>query len=122
MKIEKAATNPLAFRRPLVYTPNCRSAIELFLRTVGAVDGAPVLIPAYIGWSPREGSGIHDPILAASARLEFYRVGRLRGKEVRNLFPLPPSPPREQERGQRITISPALRSGGWRMRTRSCSS
>ena len=76
MKIEKAATSPVAFRRPLVYTPNCRSAIELFLRTVGAVDGAPVLVPAYIGWSPREGSGIHDPILAAGARLEFYRVGR----------------------------------------------
>jgi len=43
---------------------------------MGAVDGAPVLIPAYIGWSSREGSGIHDPILAAGASLSFYRIGR----------------------------------------------
>ena len=76
MIIPKAASDPARFRRPLFPTANCRSAIELFLRSVGATEGTSVLIPAYIGWSPKEGSGIHDPILAAGASLAFYRMGR----------------------------------------------
>jgi dTDP-4-amino-4,6-dideoxygalactose transaminase len=31
-----------------------------------------VLLPAFIGWSPREGSGVFDPILEVGARAGFY--------------------------------------------------
>ena len=37
-------------------------------------SGDVVLLPAYIGWSPREGSGVLDPITALGARIAFNRV------------------------------------------------
>jgi hypothetical protein len=31
-----------------------------------------ILLPAFIGWSPREGSGVFDPVLATGADAAFY--------------------------------------------------
>jgi hypothetical protein len=33
-----------------------------------------VLLPAYIGWSPREGSGIFDPVRETGAEIGFYNL------------------------------------------------
>ena len=35
-----------------------------------------VLLPAYVGWSPKEGSGVFDPIRQLSVRFRFYRMTR----------------------------------------------
>ena len=38
-------------------------------------DGdAQVLLPSYLGWTPREGSGVFDPIKELGFRYSFYRV------------------------------------------------
>lgn len=36
--------------------------------------GESVLLPAYVGWSPREGSGIFDPIRELKLDYAFYRL------------------------------------------------
>ena len=35
-----------------------------------------VLLPAYIGWSSREGSGVFDPVEETGVRFQFYRITR----------------------------------------------
>jgi len=41
----------------------------------GAYSGSDtILLPAYIGWSPREGSGVFDPIAARAIHPVFYRM------------------------------------------------
>jgi dTDP-4-amino-4,6-dideoxygalactose transaminase len=38
------------------------------------IEGGSVLLPAYIGWSPREGSGVFDPIASLGLNYEFYAL------------------------------------------------
>ena len=68
------AQDPDRLRRRFTAFPNARTAIGAFLTGAGVEPGDVVLLPAYIGWSPREGSGVLDPITALGARIEFYRV------------------------------------------------
>jgi dTDP-4-amino-4,6-dideoxygalactose transaminase len=44
-----------------------------------------VLLPAYVGWSPREGSGIFDPVRASGIAYDFYAVGADLAPQVRSL-------------------------------------
>lgn len=69
--------DPVLARRPGTATPtaDARAAIELFTRSLG-VPGARVLVPAYYGQSPREGSGVADAFARAGADLVPYRVDR----------------------------------------------
>ncbi len=63
--------------RPGSVTPttDARSAIELFTRSLD-LPQARVLVPAYYGQSPREGSGVADAFDRAGAALVPYRVDR----------------------------------------------
>lgn len=76
--VAKQAQDLQCFLRPAVPTANARTAIKLFLTSVGQELGHPpkVLIPAYYGWSPREGSGVLDPIREAGAFPVLCRVDR----------------------------------------------
>ena len=60
--------------RPYRYFQRARDAFGAILdvEKIGAGDG--VLLPAYIGWSPREGSGVFDPISRRGIRPVFYRM------------------------------------------------
>lgn len=53
-----------------------RSAREAFGAILKALDIAPgrVLLPAYIGWSPKEGSGVFDPIASLHIDYSFYAL------------------------------------------------
>lgn len=62
MRISNTASNPRSFSAPSLYYSSAREGMEDFLRTVVGDSGKKVLLPAYIGWSPREGSGVFDPI------------------------------------------------------------
>jgi dTDP-4-amino-4,6-dideoxygalactose transaminase len=43
------------------------------------ITSGKVLLPAYIGWSPREGSGVFDPVASLGLDYEFYGLNeRLR--------------------------------------------
>jgi dTDP-4-amino-4,6-dideoxygalactose transaminase len=58
--------------RPTLFYASAREGMRDFLAhtVVSPQDG--VLLPAYIGVSPREGSGVLDPVLSVGARAGFY--------------------------------------------------
>lgn len=60
--------------RPRAAFPRARDGFEALLRAAGIGPGDRVLMPAYIGWSSREGSGVHDPVAAVGASGLFVRV------------------------------------------------
>jgi dTDP-4-amino-4,6-dideoxygalactose transaminase len=74
MPVPKLASDPLSLRRRTVLFQSARAAIAAFARAAGPCAGETVLCPAYIGWSPREGSGVLDPLRSAGLQVAFYRV------------------------------------------------
>lgn len=72
--LPKLASNPDNFVRPALHFQSARDAFAAYLRSrqVGSED--TVLLPAYIGWSSREGSGVFDPVLSVGCRYTFYRM------------------------------------------------
>jgi dTDP-4-amino-4,6-dideoxygalactose transaminase len=72
--IEKTASRADAYRRPVYHFPSAREAFKAFLRQAELEPGAAVMLPAYVGWSPREGSGVFDPVRELGLTPLFYRV------------------------------------------------
>ena len=72
MIVTKGAADPANFRHPVRHYPSARLGLEAFLSANPAVAEAGILLPAYIGWSPREGSGVLDPIERLSVPYGFY--------------------------------------------------
>ncbi|WP_308467868.1 DegT/DnrJ/EryC1/StrS family aminotransferase [Rathayibacter soli] len=70
--VAKTAQRVEQFRRPTFFYESAREGMRDLLANVldHADDG--VLLPAYIGWSRREGSGVFDPIVNSGARFAFY--------------------------------------------------
>jgi dTDP-4-amino-4,6-dideoxygalactose transaminase len=67
------------FRRSFYAFPSARAGIGAYLRSLDMPSGHRILLPSYVGWSPREGSGVLDPVREAGLDFGFYRVdGRLR--------------------------------------------
>jgi len=76
MIIEKRALRSKAYLRSVEPFPRARDAFEALLSRVGVPGRGGVLLPAYIGWSPREGSGVLDPVRNLEGPFAFYRVTR----------------------------------------------
>jgi dTDP-4-amino-4,6-dideoxygalactose transaminase len=73
--ISKIASCPDSYRRRIYDFPNARSALKATLQALGMRSGFDeVLLPAYVGWSPREGSGVMDPIRELGLKPAFYRM------------------------------------------------
>ena len=73
-EIGKKAVVAEAFRRPCVPFMNARSAFFELIGEAGLGREDVILMPSYIGWSEREGSGVFDPVARSAARFEFYRM------------------------------------------------
>ncbi len=73
MIIEKKPKNYDAYRLNWAYFASARQGLSHVLH-LEEHRGKSVLLPAYIGFSPREGSGVFDPIREAGAKYEFYRL------------------------------------------------
>lgn len=71
--IAKTATAPQP-RRSYEFFDSARAAFGHYLDEGQFGSEDTILLPAYIGWSPREGSGVFDPIAARGVRPVFYRV------------------------------------------------
>ena len=56
--------------------PNARTALHSYLLDCQLGPEDAILIPSYVGWSPREGSGVFDPIRQLALPYRFYRVDR----------------------------------------------
>ena len=74
MRIEMGAKDSGRFRRPIAYFAKAREGFKAFLQSSNLASGITVLLPAYIGWSQREGSGVFDPIMETGLPYAFYRM------------------------------------------------
>jgi dTDP-4-amino-4,6-dideoxygalactose transaminase len=72
--IEKKPSNADAFVRPYFFYDRARDAFSAFLKAARFKKGQTVLLPAYIGWSSREGSGVFDPVLKLGLNYAFYKL------------------------------------------------
>lgn len=72
-KLALDATNGL---RQTFHFANARSAQKAFIHALNLREDDEILLPAYIGWSSREGSGVFDPIVDTGAKYRFYRITR----------------------------------------------
>ena len=72
--IEKTAKQTCNFRRSCRLFVNARTAFKSLLAALNLRSEQSVLLPAYIGWSANEGSGVFDPIAELGLRFNFYRL------------------------------------------------
>ncbi len=59
----------------LVFTKNARTSWGLILKSLSSKKQLNILLPSYIGFTEREGSGVFDPVIQYSCKFNFYRVG-----------------------------------------------
>jgi dTDP-4-amino-4,6-dideoxygalactose transaminase len=72
--IAKIAANAENLARPYRSFTNARSAFRSLLAAMDLQPGETILLPAYVGWSSREGSGVFDPIAELKLTHDFYRL------------------------------------------------
>ena len=70
--IRRTASDPTRFSRRLWFTNSARTAFRLILENLRMTPDASILLPAYIGVSAREGSGLWDPVVATGIPASFY--------------------------------------------------
>jgi dTDP-4-amino-4,6-dideoxygalactose transaminase len=71
--ITKGAANPSLYARRVIPFPSARVAFGAILSAL-QISGEKVLLPAFIGWSSREGSGVFDPIASLHLEYGFYAL------------------------------------------------
>lgn len=74
--ITKKALNENCFRREWIYMDSARDAWSEIIEKykISHPDGK-ILLPAYIGWSANEGSGIFDSVVKSGLEFDFYGLG-----------------------------------------------
>lgn len=72
--IQKTASDPKQFFQHVFYYRSARSAFSQILKSVPA--DTTVLLPAYIGFSEQEGSGVFDPVISSGLPYSFYGMDR----------------------------------------------
>jgi len=76
MIIEKVACDQRRYFRRMCYFTSAREATFAVLQHHMKGHSGQILLPAYIGWSSREGSGVFDPIRKLGLKYEFYAMDR----------------------------------------------
>jgi dTDP-4-amino-4,6-dideoxygalactose transaminase len=76
LTIAKAAQVQACSRRPVVGFRRARDAFQSFLAACEIGAGDTVLLPAFVGWSARESSGVFDPVESIGAKPIFYRLNQ----------------------------------------------
>ena len=66
------AARGLGYTRPSTPFGSAREAFRAFLRAAAVPDDERVLLPAFVGWSAREGSGVFDPVRELGLGHAFY--------------------------------------------------
>ncbi len=72
--ILRTATDVSRYSHRLAFTRSARSALRLVLQRMHFAPGTSMLLPAYVGVSDREGSGIGDPIKQTGTPFTLYAV------------------------------------------------
>jgi dTDP-4-amino-4,6-dideoxygalactose transaminase len=75
--ITKIAVKTENFRRKWTYTNSARDAwSDIILKYKKVQPQGSILLPAYIGWSPIEGSGIFDSVNNSGLNYSFYELNQ----------------------------------------------
>lgn len=72
--IAKGATKIHSGEKKTFFYDSARSGMLDFLKHSHITNCEKLLIPGYIGWSPREGSGVFDPITESGISYDFYEL------------------------------------------------
>jgi dTDP-4-amino-4,6-dideoxygalactose transaminase len=72
--IKRAASDPTRFSRRIWFTNSARTAFRIILENMRISAGCSILLPAYVGVSEREGSGLWDPVVATNVPASFYAI------------------------------------------------
>lgn len=73
--IEKTAKNINNYRKKVIFYQNARTGFSEILKFLKEkYNDFTLLLPAFIGYSPREGSGIYDPIVENGINHKFYLI------------------------------------------------
>lgn len=72
--ISKSATNKNNCTKGARFTKSARSAWGHIIRSLSAASTQKILLPAYIGFTEREGSGVFDPVTDNGSEYAFYKV------------------------------------------------
>jgi len=75
-RIEKQCKNLELCHRKQSYYLQARRAFAALLQYIDMKPGDRILLPAYIGWSENEGSGVFDPINECGLIPVFYHLDR----------------------------------------------
>ena len=74
--VEKRAIIRDGYLRPSVGFPNARSALKWILMRMNVPEEGGLLLPSYVGWSEKEGSGVFDPVRELRSPYGFYSMTR----------------------------------------------
>jgi dTDP-4-amino-4,6-dideoxygalactose transaminase len=81
--ISKSPEERDQFQKRIRFVRSARIGFRTILESIGFNQSDTILLPAYIGITDREGSGVLDPVAAVHANTEFYPVDhRLAGDLV----------------------------------------
>ena len=72
--IEKKQTNLDNFKLNFLYYDRARDAMADIIRRYFEMGYKHIFLPGYIGWSPKEGSGIFDPINDIFGLVRHYYI------------------------------------------------
>ena len=84
--IEKIQKNKEAYRINMYYYKHARDAMFDAVKQLASKGYKDIYIPGYIGWSPKEGSGIFDPLNSISELTRhYYQMTRELSVDLKNL-------------------------------------
>jgi len=73
----KNGTIPFPEKKNYLFTDSARQAWEKILNLYKhKISTGKILLPAYIGFKPREGSGVFDPVENSGLKYRFYKVNK----------------------------------------------
>jgi dTDP-4-amino-4,6-dideoxygalactose transaminase len=72
--ITKSPTSAQSFKKNIYFTNSARVAFSHILKLIEFKEKDILLVPAYIGYTDREGSGVFDPITENNIIYSFYPI------------------------------------------------
>ena len=90
--VTKTAVDPTTNRLASRFYASAREGLADALAALEVTPSDTVLLPAFIGYSAREGSGVHDPVATSGAGVEYYALDDELSPDLTSLEPLMAGP------------------------------
>lgn len=76
MPISKKPEQSDNYKKNHYFFENARSGFYSIMKYLVFITGETLLLPSFIGWSSREGSGIFDPVITSKVNYKFYPLNK----------------------------------------------